>query len=99
MFYVVEGSYAFQLGDTTVVADKGSFIHVPKGTVHGFRNIGVSPGKLMDCHTPGGFERFFEEAGCECTDADAGPPNVAPDMAKVVALFEKHGMTLSPPSR
>jgi hypothetical protein len=34
---------------------------VPPETPHGFRNVGPTPARLIDYHTPGGFERFFEE--------------------------------------
>jgi mannose-6-phosphate isomerase-like protein (cupin superfamily) len=99
MFYVLHGTYAFQLGDDTVTAEAGTFVHVPKGTLHGFRNVGTTPGMLLDCHTPGGFEQFFEDIGFECVDVTAAPPGGAPDMAKVMAAVEKHGMVMTPPSR
>lgn len=37
-FYVLDGEISFFLGDAPpVLARKGTFVHVPKGAVHGFR--------------------------------------------------------------
>ncbi len=37
-FYVLEGSIAFFLGEQpATIAPAGSFVHIPRGTVHGFR--------------------------------------------------------------
>lgn len=106
VFYVLEGTFEFALADVPgagapmrpVTAMPGSLIRVPKGTLHGFRNIGHTPGKLIDYHTPGGFERFFEEAGVPCLDADKGPPQGELDMAKVADCLRRHGMELPGPA-
>jgi len=34
---VLRGELVFQVGDRTVTARAGSFLHVPAGTVHSFR--------------------------------------------------------------
>ncbi len=69
-------------------------MHVPKGVMHGFRNAARAPAKLVDYHTPGGFDRFFAECGVPCTDIAAGPPKGLLDMAFVMRTFEKHGMVM-----
>lgn len=100
MFYVLEGTYEFHVGDETYLARPGAFVHVPKGVLHGFRNVGDAVARLYDCHTPGGFERFFEDVGVECHDKAAGPPKgPPPDMTKVMAIIERHGMHMPPPKQ
>jgi quercetin dioxygenase-like cupin family protein len=96
-FYVLEGTMEFQLGDQRMIVEKGGFVHVPKGTFHGFTTVGSAPSRMLDCHSPGGFEAFFEDAGTVCTDVSIGPPKAPPDMAKIMAMFEKHGMVLPAP--
>lgn len=93
-FYVIEGEYEFDLDGKPTRAPAGTFVHVPKGVLHGFRNVGKSEARLADFHTPGGFERFFEECGVECTDPTKPPAADPPDMQKLLRIFEKHGMEL-----
>ena len=40
-FYVLEGSATFQAGGQTIHAKTGDFIHIPRGTVHSFKNEGT----------------------------------------------------------
>ena len=58
-FYVLEGRITFLAGEETVDGTAGSFVLVPRGTMHGFRSEGHS--RLLIVHSPGGFERFFRE--------------------------------------
>ncbi len=60
-FYVLKGSFDFQLGDTVSHAPAGSFIFIRRGAVHTFKNVGSDPGILMGGVTPGGFEGYFTE--------------------------------------
>ena len=58
-FYVVEGTVTFLAGADTVTVGPGSYLLVPRETMHGFRSEGDS--KILITHSPGGFERFFRE--------------------------------------
>jgi mannose-6-phosphate isomerase-like protein (cupin superfamily) len=51
-FYVLEGNFEFLVDDRTVECGPGSFLHLPKGTVHTFRNIGEVDGKLLVTISP-----------------------------------------------
>ena len=59
-FFVLEGKVTFLAGDGTVDGTPGSFVLVPRGTMHGFRAEGEA--RLLVMHSPGGFERFFTES-------------------------------------
>src|SRR5918911_1365510 len=61
--YVLEGEVEVLLGDVTTRASAGSLAYVPKGTLHTFKNVGPSPSRVMAIISPGGFEKFFLEAG------------------------------------
>jgi mannose-6-phosphate isomerase-like protein (cupin superfamily) len=56
-FYILEGELTFVLGDGEVAAPAGTFVLVPPGVEHGFRNDGVEPVRILNIHAPAGFDR------------------------------------------
>ena len=60
-FYVVSGEFSIKVGDRIVSAPADSFLFVPRGTPHAFRNVGTQPGVILVGVVPGGFEKMFEE--------------------------------------
>jgi hypothetical protein len=63
--------------------------------MHAFRNVGDAPARLLDYHLPGGFEAFFEDAGVPAVEGSAPPAMPPPDVAKLLALFDRHGMDVA----
>ena len=61
LFYVLEGEFLFLVGERRVSAMPGSFVFIPRGTVHAAKVIGTEPGKVLTAYVPGGLERSFEE--------------------------------------
>ena len=60
LFYVLEGRMRFWVGEQTVEAAAGTFLFVPRGTVHAARNVGMEPVRLLAAHVPAGPERDME---------------------------------------
>ena len=56
-FYILEGELTFVLGDEEVAAPAGTFVLVPPGVEHGFRNDGIEPVRILNIHAPAGFDR------------------------------------------
>jgi mannose-6-phosphate isomerase-like protein (cupin superfamily) len=56
-FYVIEGELTFVLGDETVKAPPGTFVLVPPGVEHGFRNDGERAVRMLNIHAPAGFDQ------------------------------------------
>jgi mannose-6-phosphate isomerase-like protein (cupin superfamily) len=56
-FYILEGEMTFSFGDDEAVAGPGTFVLVPPGVSHGFRNDGATPVRMFNIHAPGGFDR------------------------------------------
>lgn len=56
-FYILEGEMTFVLGDREVAAPPGTFVLVPPGVEHGFRNDGAEPVRMLNIHAPAGFDR------------------------------------------
>ena len=84
-FFILEGTITLQAGGTTIHAKPGDFIHVPRGTVHTFRNDGDQPAKALVVISPAGpagMQQFFEEAFTRTTDPSASPPLLTEDLMK-----------------
>jgi len=56
-FYILEGELTFVLGGEEVIAPAGTFVLVPPGVEHGFRNDGAEPVRILNIHAPAGFDR------------------------------------------
>jgi mannose-6-phosphate isomerase-like protein (cupin superfamily) len=56
-FYILEGEMTFVFGDETEVAGPGTFVLVPPGVEHGFRNDGSGAVRMLNIHAPAGFDR------------------------------------------
>ena len=61
-FYVLEGEVNIKIGEQTIRGTVGTFVVIPRGTVHTFWNAGPTPSKLLVIFSPPGFEQFFFEA-------------------------------------
>ncbi|GET43668.1 quercetin 2,3-dioxygenase [Microseira wollei] len=97
-FYIQEGEIEFQLGEQTIVATPGTFVHSAKGQPHSFRNIGAKPAKFLCWLTPGGLEKFFIEVGTTVSAENLTPPAVtSADIEKLIATAPKYGLEILPP--
>jgi mannose-6-phosphate isomerase-like protein (cupin superfamily) len=56
-FYIVAGEMTFTFGDQAVAAPPGTFVLVPPGVEHGFRNDQAVPVRMLNIHAPAGFDR------------------------------------------
>lgn len=56
VFYVIEGTMSFLVGDRWTDAPKGSFVLVPGGTTHDFENRGEVRAGALNFTVPGPFE-------------------------------------------
>lgn len=57
MFYILEGSISFLIGDKWVDTEKGTFLRIPAKTTHDFKNKTDKKAGVLNFFTPGGFER------------------------------------------
>jgi mannose-6-phosphate isomerase-like protein (cupin superfamily) len=56
-FYILDGVMTFAFGDEEAQAPPGTFVLVPPGVRHGFRNDGDRPVRMLNIHAPAGFDR------------------------------------------
>ena len=93
-FYVLEGRFSFLFGDKTDVFEAGSFVYIPKGTVHTFKNIDAQQGRLLVTVTPAGLEEFFYAIGTPATDL-TNPPAFDPGVIeKIMKLAKDYHMEI-----
>ena len=95
-FYVLEGHFEFVIEGSKVGAGIGSLIYVSKGTLHAFKNVGESAGRLLVSQTPGGiYEGFIEEVGNPATEK-AGSPTAEkpPEADRLAEIGTKYGVEI-----
>jgi mannose-6-phosphate isomerase-like protein (cupin superfamily) len=59
VFFVIEGTMSFLIGDTWCDAPKGSFVLVPGGATHDFENRSAARAGVLNISAPGGFEQHM----------------------------------------
>ncbi len=89
-FYILEGNLTYWVGDQTFQVSAGDFIHIPRGTVHAFKN-GISPAKLLVTFSPAGIEKFFQEVGEPVIDRTAQPPRLTEEVKARAKVAEANG--------
>lgn len=97
-FHVLEGTFAFRCGEEEVERGAGTTVHVPKGVVHAFRNVGAEPGRFLVLLTPAGFEGLFEALGTPVVPGVAAPPMTDADLARAIELAPRFHMEILPPA-
>jgi len=98
-FYVLEGKFAFLCGEQQTVFEAGSFLYIPKGTLHTFKNIDSKPGRLLVTITPAGLEEFFYAIGTPAADATNAPPFDPGIIDKLMQLAENYHMEIRLPEK
>lgn len=87
-FYVVKGNVEVSYGDKSIIATPGTLVHVPAGTIHGFR-FGAGGGEMISVTGQNGHAaRLF-------ATIDQEIPAGSPDVSKLSAVAEKCGVTVA----
>ncbi|HEV2743820.1 MAG TPA: cupin domain-containing protein [Rubrobacter sp.] len=91
------GELEVSVGGDGFRAGAGSFVHLPRGVIHSYRNVGTGPARFLTLMVPAGLEKFFEEVGKPGTDVSSPPPVGEEDIDKLLALAPKYGVEIPPP--
>ncbi|GAB2578915.1 cupin domain-containing protein [Spirosoma areae] len=92
-FFVNEGQITYVAGGEQFVAKQGSFVWIPRSTIHSFR-VDSKTATLLNFYTPAGFEQIIMAGGLPA-EALTLPPEglgMAINQSQMMALFEKIGM-------
>lgn len=86
-FYVLRGRVEIGIEGDLYACTPGMLVHLPAGTVHGYR-FGAGGGEMLEIAGAGGnATRMFERIGRQL-------PACPPDLPTLVALLEDHGVTV-----
>jgi hypothetical protein len=84
---VVRGNIAFGVGDKDMIAEPGTLVHLPAGTMHWFR-YGKGRGEMISMTSREAASHFF-------TDVHRAISPQAPDIPKLVQIANKHQLTVA----
>jgi quercetin dioxygenase-like cupin family protein len=87
-FYVLKGKVEFSCAGKTILCIPGTLVHVPAGTVHGFR-YGAGGGEMLELTGQGGFATQMFAALSK--EIPPGPP----DIPKVLEVLKQNGVTVA----
>jgi quercetin dioxygenase-like cupin family protein len=97
-FYLQQGTLALQVDGKTLNAAPGDFVHIRRGMVHSFKNVGEQPAKLLMVATPAGIENFFAEAFFPAADIADIPQMSETFIGRAMQAAPKYGLQLLPPA-
>jgi quercetin dioxygenase-like cupin family protein len=100
-FYVLDGTFEFTIVGDTITASRGTFVKVPNGAVHAFKNVGAAPGRLLIINAPGkAHDGFFSEAGEPMPPGTRELPasSEAPDIPRLLEIGRRNGLEFLLPS-
>ncbi|MEZ6087702.1 MAG: cupin domain-containing protein [Pirellulaceae bacterium] len=94
-FLVLEGEMTFQLGDERFVASEGTFLNMPIGSLHSFKNESDKIARLLISIAPAGLERMFFEVGqpLGVDDVTAPPPSEA-EIKRLLEAAPRYGVEI-----
>jgi len=89
-FYILQGTFLFELGGAPLNAGPGDFVHIPGNVPHVLQNITDSEGRVLLIARPGGVENYFAELGAQAVRDPR-------DVAAMHAIGERYGIKIVGP--
>jgi quercetin dioxygenase-like cupin family protein len=94
-FYVLEGELLLFLeGGRRLTARAGDYVHLPRGTAHGFRTLART--RMLVLSDPMGFVDFTRECGVPAERPEPPPP-AQPDMSRIGPIAQKYRIDILGP--
>ena len=92
--YGLEGVTTWTVDGGEKEIQSGDAVCIPRGAVHGFDNRGTEDASFLAISPPGVMSPdYFREVHEVLASAAGGPP----DMARMVEVMQRHGLTPAPP--
>ena len=98
-FWLLEGELEFLTNGRTFTANAGSFVYVPKGTTHCFKNMGTQTTRMLAAFTPAGIEGMFFEVGRPATEGSSPAPPDQEEIEKLLAAAPRYNVEILPPAQ
>ncbi|QDU76024.1 Quercetin 2,3-dioxygenase [Bremerella volcania] len=97
-FFVLEGEITFRLDGEVVVAGPNTFLNMPIGSLHSFRNESGQPARMLITLAPAGLEKMFLEVGKVLTTEEEPPqPPTEEEIHKLLEVAPKYGVEIRLP--
>ncbi|MBA4016107.1 MAG: cupin domain-containing protein [Pirellula sp.] len=97
-FYVLEGEITFSIDDKQTVAGPGTFVQMPIGVWHGFRNNSDRPARMIISVAPAGLEQMFIEIGTPMAEGSTtAQPPTPEEIGKLLAAAPRYGIEVRVP--
>ena len=88
----------FQLGEERIVAGEGTFLNMPVGSLHCFKNESDQTARLLISVAPAGLEKMFFEVGQPLADdVETAPPPSLVDIEKLLEAAPRYGVEIKMP--
>ena len=97
-FYVLEGEITFQVGDERIVAGPGTFINMPIGNLHAFKNETDKTAKMLIFYAPAGLEAYFFEVG-QPFEGELPPKPTQEEIDKLLEAAPRYGIEFVLPEK
>ncbi|WP_051231276.1 cupin domain-containing protein [Kaistia adipata] len=95
-FFVITGEVTVYVAGRAQIVGAGQYAFGPRAIPHGFRATGNEPTRLLLVTTGSGFADFVRDVSEPVGDAAAIEPR-EPDIARVIAMAERHGLAILGP--
>ena len=96
--YVMEGEITFTVENRTVIGTPGTFVQIPRGTPHAFKNQTAAPARMLIQCSPAGFDSFMAEFATELPSPASPPLPPSPaEIEKLLSVAPKYGIVMLPP--
>lgn len=92
-FYVLDGELTFQVDGRTIPATAGTFVTLPRGSLHAFKNTGTTTARMLITVNPSGLEQYFAEVGHERREDSVTPAAIE----QLLAAAPKYGLEIPAP--
>ena len=97
-FYVLEGEITFQSGEDRFVAGPGTFVNMPVGTQHAFKNETGRTARMLISVAPAGLERMFFEVGVPLPEGSTNAlPPTKEEIERLLAAAPRYGIEIRLP--
>lgn len=92
-YYFLDGEFEVTIGDQTIAATAGTFLHLPRNIPHGLVNIGERHGSFLCWVVPGNLGELFGQFTKPWPEDQKFPPILnRDDIIKMTEMAMKYGI-------
>jgi quercetin dioxygenase-like cupin family protein len=92
-YYFLDGNFEVTIGDETIEAMAGTYLHLPRGIPHGLINIGDSHGSFLCWVMPGNLGKLFGQFTKPWPEDQKFPPILnRDDILKMTEMAMEYGI-------